>query len=176
VRDVFIIAITPAALIAGALVGTRRMRLDARSELGLQLPSTRHALLLTAAFLVLLAIHETLYRVSGLNEQQSDWGSYSAGAVALRVVFVALVYPVAEEFFFRGFLLGLITRKAGVVVAVVVTALFFTALHMPHGWVGPLLIFVDGLFFGFARVRSGSLLLPVAFHVLGNSLAVLQRL
>jgi membrane protease YdiL (CAAX protease family) len=176
VRDVMMIAITPAALTAGALIGTRRMRLDPRGGLGLQLPSARHALLLTAAFVAVLAIHEALYQIFELNEQQSDWSTYSTGALALRVLFVALIYPVAEELFFRGFLLGVITRKAGVTAAIVLTALFFTALHLPRGWVGPLLIFGDGLFFGYARVRSGSLLLPVAFHVVGNSLAVLQRL
>ncbi len=131
---------------------------------------------MTAAFVVLLAIHEALYQAFGLNEQQSDWRNYSAGALALRVVFVALIYPIAEELFFRGFLFGLITRKAGALAAIVVTVLCFTALHLPRGWIGPLLICVDGLFFGFARLRSGSLLLPVAFHVLGNTIGVSQRL
>ena len=174
--DVVMIAVTPAALIAGALIGTWRARLDPRSGLGLQLPSARHAVIFTAAFLALLVVHEGLYQLFGLDERQSDWRTYEAGAIALRVVFVAFIYPLAEELFFRGFLLGLITRKAGVIVAIVATALFFTLLHLPLGWIGPLLIFTDGLFFGFARVGSGSLLLPAAFHVVGNSIAVIQRL
>jgi membrane protease YdiL (CAAX protease family) len=41
---------------------------------------------------------------------------------------------------------------------------------------GTELVFTDGVFFGIARLRSGSLLLPVAFHVLGNSIAIAQRL
>jgi membrane protease YdiL (CAAX protease family) len=92
-------------------------------------------------------------------------------------VFAAFLYPVAEEFFFRGFLLGLITRKAGALAGIVATAVLFTALHGLQGpWIGGLQILADGLFFGFVRLRSGSLLLPMGFHVVGNSIAVLQRL
>jgi membrane protease YdiL (CAAX protease family) len=176
VRDVIWIVITPAALVAGALIGSFRMRLHPRTGLGLQLPSARHALIFSAVFVALMAIHESLYHLLGF-EQQSDWRKYDAAARTVRVVFAAFIYPIAEEFFFRGFLLGLITRKAGPVVGIAATAVFFTALHGLQGpWIGGLQIFADGLFFGFVRLRSGSLLLPVAFHIVGNSIAVLQRL
>jgi hypothetical protein len=127
-------------------------------------------------FLGLMAAHESLYHLLGL-EQHSDWRRYDRTALVVRVVFAACIYPVAEEFFFRGFLLGLITRKAGASVGIVATAVLFTALHGLQGpWIGGLQIFADGLFFAFVRLRSGSLLLPAAFHVVGNSIAVLQRL
>jgi len=176
VRDVIWIVITPAALLTGGLIGSYRMRLHPRTDLGLQRPSVRHALIFGAIFIALMAIHESLYHLLGL-EQQSDWRRYDATALAVRVVFAAFVYPIAEEFFFRGFLLGLITRKAGAMVAIVATAVFFTALHGLGGpWIGGLQILADGLFFAYVRLRSGSLLLPIAFHIVGNSVAVLQRL
>ena len=175
-QDILRIVITPAALIAGALVGTYRNQLHPRTGLGLQLPSVRHALIFSAVFVALMAAHESLYYLLGL-EQHSDWRRYDPTTLAVRVVFAAFVYPIAEEFFFRGFLLGLITKKAGAIVGIVATAVLFTALHGLQGpWVGGLQILADGLFFAFVRLRSGSLLLPIAFHIVGNSIAVLQRL
>ena len=175
--DVLTIAITPVALIVGALVGSQRLRLDRRTGLGLQLPSVKDTLTYSAAFLVLLVLAEAMYATVG-NGPQSDWrAKFGPGALALRVAFASVIYPIAEELFFRGLLLGCITRRAGPVVATLATAALFTALHSLAGsWVGALQIFVDGVFFAFVRLRSGSLLLPVVFHVIGNSFAVMQRL
>ncbi len=176
--DILTIMITPLALIVGALLGTWRNGLDRRSDLGLQRPGVRHTVIFTAGFAFLMALHELLYQYAGMGSQGNEWRKYSQGALALRVLFVGLIYPLAEEFFFRGFLLGVITRKAGAVVGIVTTALLFTALHglTADGWIGPVLLVADGAYFAFVRLRSGSLLLPVAFHVLGNSIAILQRL
>jgi membrane protease YdiL (CAAX protease family) len=176
VRDIIWILITPAALAAGAVVGTYRNGLHPRTGLGLQLPSVRHALIFSAVFAALMAAHESLSYVLG-HQQQSNWRRYDSSALVVRVVFAAFIYPLAEELFFRGFLLGLITRKAGAIAGIVATAVLFTALHGLQGpWIGGLQILADGLFFAFVRLRSGSLLLPVAFHIVGNSIAVLQRL
>jgi membrane protease YdiL (CAAX protease family) len=176
VRDIIWILVTPAALVSGALIGTYRNRLPPRTGLGLQLPSVRHTLIFSAVFVVLMAAHESLYDLLGL-EQQSNWRRYDPSALAVRVLFATFIYPVAEEFFFRGFLLGLITRKAGAIAGIVATAVLFTGLHGLQGpWIGGLQVLADGLFFAFVRLRSGSLLLPVAFHIFGNSIAVLQRL
>jgi membrane protease YdiL (CAAX protease family) len=177
-NDLVQIAITPAALIAGSLAGRMRMRLDWRAGLGLQPATARHALIFSAAFAALLVFHELLSWWFIPGATPSDWRArYQGMALLVRVVFAVLVYPFAEELFFRGFLLAIITRKAGPVIGVVATAALFTALHSPQGLsLGALQIFTDGLFFGLVRLRSGSLVLPVAFHVLGNGIAVMQRL
>lgn len=177
-NDLVQIAITPAALIAGALAGRMRMRLGWRAGLGLQSTTARHALIFSAAFAALIVFHELLSWWFVADATQSDWrAKYQGTALLVRVAFAVLVYPFAEELFFRGFLLAIITRKAGPVIGVVATAALFTALHSPQGLsLGALQIFADGLFFAFVRLRSGSLVLPVAFHVLGNGIAVMQRL
>lgn len=176
-NDVLLIAITPVALTIGALVGSRRLRLDPRTGLGLQLPSVTHALIFTIAFVVLLMLAEAMFSAAG-SGGPADWrAKYGAGALALRVVFASVIYPIAEELFFRGFLLGVLTRRAGPIVATLATAALFTALHSLGGsWLGALQIFVDGVFFAYVRLRSGSLLLPAVFHIIGNTVAVMQRL
>ena len=175
--DAVRIAITPVALVVGALVGSKRFRLDPRSDLGLRLPSLRHALILSAAFVVLMTVEEIALR-SFNADGPADWRSrYSTGALLLRVVFAGVVYPLAEECFFRGFLLAIIRRKAGAIAAIAATAIFFTALHgLANPSLGTLQILADGIFFAYVRLRSGSLLLPAACHVAGNTLAVMQRL
>jgi uncharacterized protein len=175
-NGLLVMALTPVALIAGALAGSRRYRLDPREDLGLQAPSVKDTLLFSTAFLALMVLAEWMY--AGAGGTQSDWrAKYGREALALRVVFASVIYPVAEEFFFRGFLLGLIRRHAGSLGAIFATAVLFTALHGLGGaWLGALQIFVDGVFFAVARLRSGSLLLPVIFHVVGNTFAVMQRL
>src|SRR5437763_16610954 len=40
--------------------------------------------------------------------------------------------PVMEELFFRGFLYPVLARRIGVIVAVVLTSLSFTAIHVPQ--------------------------------------------
>jgi membrane protease YdiL (CAAX protease family) len=177
-QDLVQIAITPAALIAGALAGRIRMRLDWGAGLGLQSTTARHVWIFSVAFAALIVVHELLSWWFVPDAAQSDWrAKYQGAALVGRVVFAVLVYPFAEELFFRGFLLAIITRKAGPVIGVVATAALFTALHSPQGLsLGTLQIFADGLFFAFVRLRSGSLALPVAFHVLGNGIAVMQRL
>lgn len=176
--DILKIVITPVALVLGALIGTWRNGLDPRRDLGLQRPTLRHTVIFTGVFVVLLTLFELLALLAGAGQQTNDWRKYTASALALRMVFVGLVYPLAEEFFFRGFLLGLITRKAGALAAVVATALLFTALHglLANTWIGPLQLFTDGAYFAFVRLRSGSLALPITFHILGNSFAIVQRL
>ena len=178
VADAVKIAITPVALIAGALTGSYRLQLDRRAGLGMQWPTRRAALHWSAAFLVLMAAEEAALRMFGAGGPHSDWrAKYDAAAIVLRVVFVCLVYPFAEELFFRGFLFGVISRKAGIAAGIVATAAFFTALHgLPSPSLGTLQIFADGIFFAFARVRSGSLVLPIGFHAVGNTFAAMQRL
>jgi hypothetical protein len=176
--DVFKIAITPVALVVGTLIGSRRLRLNSRTDLGIRTPSVRDAIIYSAAFLALVALAELMFWAAGEDVTPSSWRNrYGPAALALRIVFAGLIYPVAEELFFRGLLLGAITRRAGPLSGIVATAVLFTVLHTPQApSLGALQIFVDGLFFAFVRLRSGSLLLPAAFHVVGNTFAVLQRL
>ena len=70
--DAFKIAITPLALIAGALIGSYRLGLD-RAGLGLQWPTRRGAVLWSAGFLVLMAVEETVLSMFASSGPRSDW-------------------------------------------------------------------------------------------------------
>lgn len=91
---------------------------------------------------------------------------YIPANMLLRVLKSALLVPVFEELFFRGYLFGALER-CGKARAAVVSALCFAAVHMggkgsaPHQW---LLYAAMGLLFSAVRMKTGSLLAPVLVH------------
>lgn len=93
------------------------------------------------------------------------------------ILWVALIVaaPLFEEAFFRGFLQkGLestLLRPAG---AVLVTAALWAAIHIQYELPEITVIFLLGLLLGAARIRTGSLAVPVAMHAMSNLIATLE--
>ncbi|MCG6945755.1 MAG: CPBP family intramembrane metalloprotease [Deltaproteobacteria bacterium] len=74
--------------------------------------------------------------------------------------------PVAEELFFRGILYGFL-RRWGVIVALVFSTLIFVLCHpISHGI--PVSRLLGGLLFALAYEFTGSLMVPITIHALGN--------
>jgi uncharacterized protein len=99
--------------------------------------------------------------------------SYSTAAAEgwLIPMFAAaiLVAPAGEEIMFRGFLFrGWARSERSVWPAVVVISLLWAGLHLQYDWTGMLQIFLIGLFLGWMRWRSGSVLLTFLLHALFN--------
>lgn len=98
-----------------------------------------------------------------LEEQnRSPWVFY--GAIAL----AAVIAPILEEIFFRGFCYRVLKGFCGVNPALVFSSVFFAALH--GSWFTFIPIFVLGL--GLARLyeKRGNLIACWTFHVLHNIL------
>jgi membrane protease YdiL (CAAX protease family) len=74
--------------------------------------------------------------------------------------------PVAEEIFFRGILYGFL-RRWGVIVALVISTLIFVLCHPIHQGI-PLTRLLGGILFAVAYEISGSLIVPITIHALGN--------
>ena len=93
----------------------------------------------------------------------------SAGAVLLGLLFFTAGTAPAEELLFRGVLYGVIERRYGPGVAVVVSALSFALAHVPvYGWSSLGVAVCAGLLFGWLRWWSGSLAVPAAVHVIAD--------
>lgn len=91
---------------------------------------------------------------------------YMPGDVLLRIVKSALIVPVLEELFFRGYLEGALERY-GKLRAAIVSALCFAAVHMGGKGAAPfqgLQYAVMGLLFSAVRMKTGSLIAPVLVH------------
>ncbi|QWG49365.1 CPBP family intramembrane metalloprotease [Bacillus mycoides] len=79
----------------------------------------------------------------------------------IRVVFIA---PIVGEFVFRGFLLQRFAAKWGTSIAMVVVALLFAILHVDF-----LGAAVFSIVLSIVYIRTKSLLMPIAIHMLNNA-------
>ncbi len=90
-----------------------------------------------------------------------------ATSAYLMAFFGILIAPVLEELFFRGMLFPTLRRKLGTVVAVLLTAAAFAAIHgaqLGYAWAPILSIFVVGLALTIVRERTDSVAAGVLTH------------
>jgi membrane protease YdiL (CAAX protease family) len=131
---------------------------------------------------VLTALYASLLNLHGNEKLPKELGlSKSTAALVGAAVFVCVVAPIAEEFFFRGFIFGGLRRMRIVVggrdigtwVAAVITAILFGLAHtgsasarylIPLGFLGFALCVV--------RWKTRSLYPCMALHSVNNSLAL----
>jgi membrane protease YdiL (CAAX protease family) len=93
------------------------------------------------------------------------------------LVFLALVVmaPIFEEFMFRGFLFkGIECSRLGPVGAIILTALVWSAIHTQYNYFHIADIFIGGLLLGIARIKTNSIYVPIAMHMLMNLVATVQ--
>jgi membrane protease YdiL (CAAX protease family) len=94
------------------------------------------------------------------------------GASATWLVLAICVQPaIFEELFFRYLTLGHLRSVTGVHGAVWVSSLIFGLAHLGVPLSIPMLVVV-GVVLGYARVWSGSLLLPMLMHAAHNLVIV----
>lgn len=85
------------------------------------------------------------------------------------LVAVVVAAPIVEEVIFRGFLLkGFSQTFMGVHGAVFVSSALWAVIHVQYEMVYLIAIFLIGLVFGYARIMSNSLYIPMIMHALMN--------
>ena len=134
------------------------------------------------SYYVVTAVYQSIVHIHGSDKlpQSLGVGSSTAALVAAGV-FVCVVAPIAEEFFFRGFIFGALRRwhimigrhDLGTWVAAVITGILFGLAHtgsassqylIPLGFLGFVLCIV--------RWKTRSLYPCIALHSVNNSLAL----
>ncbi len=98
----------------------------------------------------------------------------TAGALPALFVAVVVAAPIGEELLFRGFLFRGFASRLGPRPAIVATALAWAVLHVQYDWFGVVQILLIGLVFGYLRLRSSSVLLPMILHAAANLYASVQ--
>ena len=99
----------------------------------------------------------------------TNWGSSSID-IAFLFLSVAIVTPIAEELFFRGYVLDAINRIHGDWTAIIWSAMLFGLVHVDPFTMGQ--AFMGGIIYGWIRMRTGSLLPSIACHMMWNMLAL----
>jgi membrane protease YdiL (CAAX protease family) len=135
-----------------------------------------------AAYYLVTDVYASLLSLHGKDKLPAPLGTTKSTVALVGVgVFVCVIAPIAEEFFFRGFIFGVLRRmrilvggrNLGTWAAAVITGILFGLAHtgsalsqdlIPLGFLGFVLCLV--------RWRTGSLYPCMALHSINNALAL----
>jgi membrane protease YdiL (CAAX protease family) len=142
--------------------------------LGLRWAPRRDVVIGVVLLIVLIALGDGLLYLSGRElvtpfQLQSYTTAAAEGWLAAMWIAAVIVAPAGEEIMFRGFLYrGFATSTRSAWPAIVIISILWAALHIQYDWAGMLQIFIIGLFLGWVRLTSGSVLLTFLLHALFN--------
>jgi membrane protease YdiL (CAAX protease family) len=93
-----------------------------------------------------------------------------SNVILFLTIFVAMLGPIIEEIFFRGFLYSALRKHFGVLSGVLVSAVLFSMLHTNIASFIPIMIL--GALMAFLYETTGSLIAPIVVHIFHNSIIV----
>lgn len=170
-------AIVDLPLIAGTLLLARWLLRARPAELGLRRPAwadLRYGLIFgTGLFFASIAIGLVQAAAVGKEPQaiaQALLGHRGLRALALDLLAVAVLTPLAEELLFRGVLFGGLRQRLPFVAAAVLSTVLFMLVHEPQAWPG---VFVLAFGLALAYERTRTLWAPIATHATVNGLPLL---
>jgi len=128
--------------------------------------------------LILLLIFES-YAIEALGAKETP--SFmtnieypTVSSIWLLVFAVTLMAPLIEEVVFRGFLLkGFSNSFMGIYGAIILTSALWAVIHLQYELAYVSVIFVVGLVFGYARVKTNSIFVPMMMHFFMNLVAMM---
>lgn len=128
-------------------------------------------------FLQVALFLPVIERVTGQRQDTADFAELQGNLAmfALLLVLTWTLAAVGEETAFRGFVQTRATQvfghgTAGVVAAVLLTAVLFALIHTQQGVVGVCMSFVDSLLFSALLLRFGTLWAPILAHGFSNTI------
>jgi uncharacterized protein len=170
---IFILISNPIT-IAVIVAAVRLARANVDDYLALRWTGARSLTVGIAGIVVLIAATDALLFASGRAlvtpfQIQSYTTAAAEGWLVAMWAATIIVAPAGEEVMFRGFLFrGFARSERSTWPAIVVISVLWAGLHVQYDWTGILQIFVAGLFLGWVRWRSGSILLTFLLHALFN--------
>ena len=94
----------------------------------------------------------------------------SGTSLIILALTVSIFTPFAEEFLFRGFILGMLLKRYGPVTSIVISSFIFSIAHEP---IAMALAFGGGCLYGWLRIKTGSIYPSMIAHALWNSFITL---
>lgn len=92
--------------------------------------------------------------------------------VCIAFVSAAVISPIYEEIFYRGFLYRWLRTRMGLIGAIILSSMIFTIVHIPTYNVMPVNFF-SGIIFALAYERTNSIWPSVIIHGITNGIMVL---
>jgi membrane protease YdiL (CAAX protease family) len=165
-------ASVPLIATAAVFVAARRRQWSLRDDLGLASPAIRQLVFWLAIYVAFMLGSNAVMGWRGPWDF-APWKAQPLIVSVLRVLAVGVLGPIGEELMFRGFFFSRLARtRLGSEVAIVLVAAAWTAIHVAYAPPILALIFVAGILLGLARWRSGSVIVPIAMHIVWNLYAV----
>jgi uncharacterized protein len=161
-------------MIAVLALAVRLARADQVEYLALKWPEQRYVTLAIGLLFVLIALCDAALYLTGHplvppSQLQAYTTAATEGWLPAMLIGAVIVAPAGEEVMFRGFLFrGWVRSERFAWPAIIVISLLWASLHVQYDGTGILEIFVVGLFLGWTRWRSGSMLLTFLLHALFN--------
>jgi membrane protease YdiL (CAAX protease family) len=157
-------------------------RADQADYLALKWPPARDVTVGILCLIALIVLCDAALYFSGRPlvtpfQLESYTSAATKGWLPVMLAAAILMAPAGEEIMFRGFLFrGWARSERSAWPAIVVISILWAALHVQYDWTGILQIFVIGLFLGWMRWRSGSVLLTFVLHALFNLEGTMETL
>lgn len=121
---------------------------------------------------ILIVVVLDLFQVGVANKKTESltanvtWITFIIGFIS-----AAIISPIYEEIFYRGFLYKWIRLKWGVRAGLVLSSVIFMLVHIPTYNTLPV-VFIGGLIFAWAYEKSGSVVPSMIIHGTFNGIAV----
>jgi membrane protease YdiL (CAAX protease family) len=168
--------------LVGFLIGVVWIaRATAKDYLAMTWPSRQEVIVGLVSLVILLPVLDALAYLVGqpiipafvVDVYKS---AQSTGSLPLLWLAIVIAAPVAEEIIFRGFIFRGWVRPTTQrpMIGILFVTVLFTVIHIQYNWFGLLQVFMIGLLLTWTRWRSGSMLLPMAMHVIANFYAMMQ--
>ena len=169
------------AVLGVVTLAVRLSRVSLKNYLALRWPSWRSLAVCLGLTALLLLVADFVTTQSG-RDVIPDFmtGIYASSRAAGMGFFVLLgitlivLAPLGEEIVFRGFFYRGLSSSLGPFVAIIVTAATWSALHAQYEFFFMAQIFAFGIFLGWIRWRSDSLIVVMILHAIINALALVQ--
>ena len=176
--DAISVSEIPAAIAGIALIALfvfMRKSLSFKKYLDLYKPSLKHLFLFLGLMFLAMMLMEGVNVWLDRPTPEFMTKLYSSTKnLPLLWIAVGVAAPIFEEILFRGFFFeGLRHSTFGTTGAILLTSATWAIIHMQYGWFEIVSIFFIGILLAIAKLKSKSLYVPIAMHMLMNLTASL---
>lgn len=122
---------------------------------------------------LIFAVVITVLQITGYEQPPSPvleifYEESRPALLMVMTILVAVIGPVAEELFFRGFAYPAVKKRFGIKIAITAVSVIFAMLHMNVVAFFPIVAL--GILLAYLYEKTGSLIPSIAVHILHNSI------
>ncbi|WP_144513998.1 CPBP family intramembrane glutamic endopeptidase [Bacillus sp. FJAT-22090] len=131
---------------------------------------------LAAIYGFVVIFQSSVLDIPQLQRLLEKW-DFSGTKVILLVLVLVLINPILEELYWREFMYRRLFLKVGNVLAVMITAIFYSMYHLivviaifsfPFNVLAVIPVFLAGIMWGIFRIKLGSITAPIISHCLAD--------